>query len=349
VWAVLERRRPIRLGRGGWWATAASAAAVALAVALSLQLFTQRSCAATLDTATLDTATPDTATLSTAGNGRATFYDASGAGNCSYPRAPADGLFVALSPGEYAAGALCGGYLEVTGPRGTVRVLITDQCPECERGHLDLGRTAFSRIGDPGQGIIPVTYRLLRDPPTPGPLTVRVKEGSSRYWLALLVGDTGNPLAGVEVRVDGSWQPLQRADYNYWIAARGAGTGPLTVRVADVQGHRTTLEGVSLTPGATQLTDARLYGTGSGPGTAAGPLPRAKGAAATRQRAVTARPVPPTANPAPPTAPATPVVAAAPAAPQLPAVTASVSTGEPATGSSAALGSAGSTLVTSPC
>ena len=59
--------------------------------------------------------------------GTATHYVLSGTGNCSYPSPPADGLFVALSPAEYHGAAACGGYIEVSGPHGSVRAEVIDQ------------------------------------------------------------------------------------------------------------------------------------------------------------------------------------------------------------------------------
>lgn len=188
-------------------------------------------------------------------SGKATFYDLAGTtGNCSFPSAPADDLFVALGPEQYAAGASCGSFLDVTGPKGTVRVKVFDSCPECEPGHLDLSRTAFRKIADEVQGIVPVTYRTVTDPPTPGPLSVRIKEGSSAYWFAALIDNHGNRLRTVTV----NGKTATRADYNYWIIDGGAGSGPFTVRVTDVLGHAATLTGIKLSPGTTQKTSVRL-------------------------------------------------------------------------------------------
>jgi hypothetical protein len=93
---------------------------------------------------------------------------------------------------------------------------------------------------------------------------VRVKEGSSRYWLALLATNTGNPLASVAVRgAAGGWHDLARADYNYWIAASGAGDGPFTVRLTDTAGHQVTVGGITLSPGVVQGTGTSMYGAGS--------------------------------------------------------------------------------------
>ncbi|ADL44746.1 expansin EXLX1 family cellulose-binding protein [Micromonospora aurantiaca (nom. illeg.)] len=194
-------------------------------------------------------------------SGKATFYDSEGAGgNCSRPAAPADRMYVALGPSEYASGASCGGFLDVTGPRGTVRVLVMDQCPECAPGHLDLSAEAFARIADPVQGVVKVSYRAVVNPRLSGPLTFRMKEGSSQWWFAVLVGDHGNPLRSVEVRQNGSWRAAQRQDYNYWLIASGAGPGPYEIRVTDVYGHRATATGIRMLPGQVQRSKTRMYG-----------------------------------------------------------------------------------------
>ncbi|WP_248963312.1 expansin EXLX1 family cellulose-binding protein [Sphaerisporangium perillae] len=193
--------------------------------------------------------------------GKATFYELRpGGGNCSYPSAPAGSLYVALSPREYAGGTACGGYLSVTGPRGTVRVKVVDQCPKCPAGHIDLSRTAFARVADPGKGMAGVTYRPVRDPRIGRRLSFRVKEESSRWWLALLVIDHGNSLTSVEMRGGGgAWRELARTDYNYWIARSGMGPGPFTVRVTDRRGHQATVRRVRLAPAVIQRTTAKMY------------------------------------------------------------------------------------------
>ncbi|MFD6692670.1 expansin EXLX1 family cellulose-binding protein [Micromonospora aurantiaca (nom. illeg.)] len=250
-------------------------------------------------------------------SGKATFYDSEGAGgNCSRPAAPADRMYVALGPSEYASGASCGGFLDVTGPRGTVRVLVMDQCPECAPGHLDLSAEAFARIADPVQGVVKVSYRAVVNPRLSGPLTFRMKEGSSQWWFAVLVGDHGNPLRSVEVRQNGSWRAAQRQDYNYWLIASGAGPGPYEIRVTDVYGHRATATGIRMLPGQVQRSKTRMYG--ADPATSR-PTPK-KPTPAPR----TPTPSPPTSltpspTPAAPTSAATEPLVQAAAAPPTPA------------------------------
>jgi len=248
------------LGLGGG---AVAAAIVATAVGIT-QVAGSQACAAVLSPAG-------------AVSGIATHYVLQpGGGNCSFPFPPGDGLFVALSPSEYDSAAPCGSYLEVSGPDGSVRVEVADQCPPCASGHIDLSEAAFAKIAPLAAGLVSVRYQTIADPPLPGPVSLRVKEGSSQYWLALLVMNAGNPVASVQVETgSGGWLDLARASYNYWIAQSGAGPGPFTVRVTDTFGHQVTLHDVALEPGVVQDTGTWMYGAGTAPPPASAPPPSA--------------------------------------------------------------------------
>jgi expansin (peptidoglycan-binding protein) len=212
------------------------------------------------------------ACAATSSSGKATFYELRQLGNCSFRNVAVDDLYVALGPSEYGAAAACGGFLQVSGPKGSVRVKVVDQCPECERGELDLSRAAFARIADTSAGTVPVRYSAVADPAGAGPLSFRVKEGSSQFWFALLVDGHGNTLRSVEVRSgSGAWRTLDRADFNYWISETGAGTGPFQVRVRDTRGHTVLANGIKLQPGAIQRTTLEMYR----PPAAAAPRPPA--------------------------------------------------------------------------
>jgi expansin len=266
-------------------------AAVALAVMVGIGQFTggQAACTSSaLSSSALSSSALSLSALSLSAltvpagtvSGIATHYVLEGLPNCSYPTPPANGLFVALSPSEYDSAAACGGYLTVTGPSGSsVTVQVIDQCPECATGHIDLSEPAFAELAPLGAGLINVHYQYLADPPLPGPITMEVKQGSSQYWLALLAGNTGNPLASVQVETAaGGWVTLARANYNYWIASSGAGSGPFTVRLTDTQGHTVTVRNIALDPGAVQSTGTLMYGAGS---VQTGPAPASSSAAPT--------------------------------------------------------------------
>lgn len=298
--------------------------ATVLGLTLALRSGAAPACAAPIrpHTAAALFAPPAAGTLH---KGKATFYDSKGAGgNCSYPAAPADRLYVALGPDEYADGAACGGYLDVTGPNGKVRVMVMDQCPECGPGHLDLSREAFARIADPVRGIVDVSYRLVVDPPPAGPLTFRIKEGASQWWFAVLVAGHGNPLRAVEVRQGGSgnWRSASRESYNYWLIDSGVGPGPYQIRVTDTRGHRVTATGIRMAPGQVQRGTVRMYGSTSGGSTTvpasptARPKPSVSASARPSRSPSTLLPVEAPAATMPTTPPATGEAAALTAAPQ---------------------------------
>ena len=184
-----------------------------------------------------------------------------GGGNCTYPGPPADKLFVAMSPPEYNSAGSCGSYLEVTGPTGKkVRVEVIDQCPECKAGHIDLSFAAFAKLAPLKAGLISVSYHTIKNPVLPGPLAFLVKPGSSRYWLALIVINTGNAVHSVQIRTSpGHWRTLQHVNWNAWIAQQGAGPGPFTIRVTDTQHHTVTVGGIALKPGKVQHTRTYMY------------------------------------------------------------------------------------------
>jgi len=186
----------------------------------------------------------------------------SGGGNCSYPGPPANHMFVALSAAEYHGAAPCGSYLQVKGPHGSVRVEVIDQCPECKSGHIDLSEAAFAKLAPLRAGIIKVSYHTISNPPLPGPVGFLVKNGSSRYWLALVVMNTGNAIASVQLETSaGHWLKLTHVNWNAWIAQQGAGPGPFTVRVTDVLRHQVTIRNVALKPNKVQRTVTWMYGS----------------------------------------------------------------------------------------
>jgi hypothetical protein len=90
-------------------------------------------------------------------------------------------------------------------------------------------------------------------------VTVRVKEGSSQYWLALRFDNHGNALSSAELKVGNGWQKLQRTDFNYWIDESGAGGGPFTVRLTDSTGRQTVVPGIRLAPEQVQKTGVTMY------------------------------------------------------------------------------------------
>ncbi|MBW8485426.1 expansin EXLX1 family cellulose-binding protein [Actinomadura parmotrematis] len=205
------------------------------------------------------------------------------------------GHYVSLSAAEFGTAGLCGSFIDVRGPRGRVRAMVVDRCGGCGEGRIDLSEAAFRRVaGGTARGVAAVAYRRVRDPLPAPALAFRVKPGSSRDWLGLLVSGHGNPLARVEVKGRDGWAPLRRGLDNYWTTGSRPGGGPFTVRVTDRFGDRAVVPRIALDPGRTQRTGAHLYAPRPRPHEDAEsplpvpPLPSASGAPA----APAAAPVP---------------------------------------------------------
>ena len=181
-------------------------------------------------------------------SGIATYYDADGSGNCSFDKSPDDLDIVALALPEYDDSAACGACLAVTGPKGNVTVRVVDSCPGCAGNgvNLDLSAQAFAKIAEPKDGRVKVDYRLVSCA-TAGNVAYHFKDGSSKYWTAIQVRNHRVPIAEVAYRKGGSWAVMARADYNYFIEAKGVGDTPggleLRVTASDGQIIEETLQG----------------------------------------------------------------------------------------------------------
>jgi expansin (peptidoglycan-binding protein) len=183
--------------------------------------------------------------LGEARDGIATYYDATGAGNCSFDPSPGDLMVAAMNAPEWNNSAVCGACAEVTGPSGTVTVRIVDRCPECAAGHLDLSREAFERIAPLASGRVSTRWRFVECAPR-GPISLKWKDGTNQWWAALQVRDHRLPIERVEVQATGgAFTTLARQSYNYFIGT-DLGPGPFTVRVTALGGAQITETNVAL-------------------------------------------------------------------------------------------------------
>ncbi len=197
--------------------------------------------------------------------GTAVFYDPGQAEDrCSIEPLARDGRYASLPRAQYRDGAVCGAYLDVTGPHGMVQAEIVDMCPGCAATELDLSAGAFAMVAATSRGTAPVSYQLALDPRLRGPLAVRVGAGSTTTSLAIQILNHGNPLSGVQV----NGRPLVPRGDGYWITRQGAGGGPFAVGVSDTAGHSALLTGIALRPGAIQQTSVLMYGPAGTAGTA---------------------------------------------------------------------------------
>jgi expansin len=205
------------------------------------------------------TGTPAPQALGEVHHGEGTFYGATGAGNCSFDPSPDDLMVAAMNHVDYAGSAACGEAIVVTGPKGTVTVRITDQCPECAQGDVDLSEQAFARIADPSAGRVAISWQVVAaDIQTP--VQYRYKEGSSRYWTAIQVRNHRLPITGLDILPAGSssWIPVARTDYNYFVHPSEIAGGPLQVRVTAL-GGATVVDTLPQPQGALVVTGAAQF------------------------------------------------------------------------------------------
>ncbi|KAJ1665616.1 hypothetical protein IW140_003082 [Coemansia sp. RSA 1813] len=94
-------------------------------------------------------------------------YFSPGLGSCGQTNTDED-LIAAINAPQYGAtsgdpnsASVCGKCALVKGAKGQVKVTITDKCPPCKHGDLDLSPAAFKQIGNTDDGRIPITWSFV--------------------------------------------------------------------------------------------------------------------------------------------------------------------------------------------
>jgi expansin (peptidoglycan-binding protein) len=184
-------------------------------------------------------------------SGIATFYHSrSGIGTCTLPpTAPWDSFYVSVNRKDFAKSLACGACMVVRHDTDSVLVRISDRCPGCRPGGLDLSRAAFRRLAPLGAGRIPVSWRYVACPDSS--LVIRRTKGSSRFWSSLQVWGLPWPVESLSVADDGRWIRFHRERHNHF-TARDLPSAPWTLRTVDVHHAARVDSALNLDPG-TQL------------------------------------------------------------------------------------------------
>jgi expansin (peptidoglycan-binding protein) len=162
--------------------------------------------------------------------GKATWYNADGSGNCSFPKRSSPVLVAAMNESQYGNADFCGACLRVKGPKGTVLVEVVDRCPGCKPGQLDLSKDAFSRIADLRTGVISIEWQAVACE-SKAPMQYYYKDGTSQWWTALQVRRHRYPITKLEVQKSGQWVSLKRERYNFFVDAKGFGKQSVRIRI----------------------------------------------------------------------------------------------------------------------
>ncbi|WP_035842652.1 expansin EXLX1 family cellulose-binding protein [Kitasatospora azatica] len=191
--------------------------------------------------------------------GVATAYDAAdGNGACSFGPTGGDMMVAAMNFTDYEVSRACGAYVQIHASNGaSLTVRIVNVCPlPCAVGQLDLSQQAFAKLADLSVGRLAITWTLL-SPESVGPLSVRYKPGSSKWWCGIQAIGHRNPIATLEVQAGGSWRQLPRTDYNYFLSADGTGCGG-SIRITDIYGEQLTVDNTSVQPDVVQSTSVQF-------------------------------------------------------------------------------------------
>lgn len=195
--------------------------------------------------------------------GEATFYTPDLAGGmCSFKgyTLPSGMFGTALSDSNWEGGADCGVCVSVTGPKGNkITAMIVDQCPGCGPNHLDLFPDAFAKLDDPSKGIINVSWDIVPCGITT-PITLKNKEGTSKYWFAMQVMNANLPITKLEVSIDGgvTWKPTTRKPYNFFEQESGFGTDTVDVKVTSSDGKSIIVNDVSIAASTTKAATSNF-------------------------------------------------------------------------------------------
>ena len=148
----------------------------------------------------------------------------------------------------------CGMCVEMTGPKSTEIVHITDECPDCWEHNsgntdIDLSTPAFNAIvGDISIGRADITWEEVPCPWT-SPLQVII-QGSNEWSAKVIIANHVNRIASVEVMFNGSWQQMTRLVDNGWDKGSINGTSK-DFRITDIYGSEIIVTGLDFSANPT--------------------------------------------------------------------------------------------------
>ena len=162
----------------------------------------------------------------------------------------------------------CGICYEVVGPKGAVRAMVVDMCPadseneHCHGDHIhfDLTKEAYDLIGDEANGGFEITFREVSCD-VEGPVKVHIDDGSSIWWLGMVVFNHALGVSRLEYYADGKWADAKRSDSNHWEIIPKKGTVlkfPLNVRITSKYGSTVTVSVKSPTPGSVHSANGQF-------------------------------------------------------------------------------------------
>lgn len=185
--------------------------------------------------------------------GDGTFYGGGYTGGCCCLDSETNGYYVcAMNRPQYNIGQLAGTYIEITGPLGTVKALVSDELPEGKWGDIDMNEELFPLVAKVEDGRVPISWKIVPFP-TDEPIKYWIKKDSTRYWMQIQIRNQRYPIAKLELQQpDGTFIEVPKRNYNFFeIGPSGIGEpgdGPYVFRVTDINGQ-VLVDTIPLMPG----------------------------------------------------------------------------------------------------
>jgi len=180
--------------------------------------------------------------ISQCGNGKATYYDVIGEGNCGFGDIASSVDTAAAETIIYDNSNACGICYEVFGEKGSKIVMIADRCPGCEvvtetgRIHLDLDRRVFPFIDDISKGRVDTSIRMVPCQ-VDGNVKLNITETNNNYFNAFPI----NYKIGVkalEISInDGEYKNVERNSWNRFIVSLSGNINSLKVKIIGISGE----------------------------------------------------------------------------------------------------------------
>lgn len=158
----------------------------------------------------------------------------SGGGKCELDGFTGDFGYASINETDYKNGLMAGAYLKVTGPKGTIGVVVVNTVPG-ESGVLCLDEKDFEKIADKNKSG-KVTWKVAALP-TDEPVSFKYGAGSSKGYFKIQVRNHRYPVKKLEVKQNGKYVDLPKQDNNCFVKEDGLGAGPYAIRLTDVFGH----------------------------------------------------------------------------------------------------------------
>ncbi|ETW00629.1 hypothetical protein H310_07199 [Aphanomyces invadans] len=176
-------------------------------------------------------------------------------GNCGFNTIAGDGrtFFAALNAPQWGDKMECGRCVRVRCTSATcigrpaITVLITDQCPECKVGDLDLSIQSFKALTGRDPARYKIEWDFVECPVefVNGGVEFDVKDGSNAYWWALQPRNFAQAIRSVELKAQGrDWTMLANPSSNnidsfYFLKkdSEGLPLGPCQIRTTSTMGE----------------------------------------------------------------------------------------------------------------